>query len=349
MQAQSSLWEAMKKELKIRVDEVQKPLESIYFGGGSPSLIPSKELNLLLEDIHKTFSISNKLEITVEVNPDDVEKNYLEELLLAGVNRLSLGVQSFFDEDLKLMNRVHSAQQSENALEAVANYFTNYTLDLIYGIPKSTLESWNQNLNIAMQYDPPHMSAYALTLEEKTVLHHAVKNKNILMIAEEEVQEQYNLLTHKMSRLGYVNYEFSNFGKTGFFSVNNQNYWNGMPYMGIGPSAHSFDGVSIRSWNISNNHLYTKALNQGKLNFEKEVLTTKDRYNEYIMTGLRKVEGLSLDHINAHFGSIYGQYLEDQVNRQLGLRNLYWDGDSLKVHQQAKFLTDGIAADLFKI
>jgi oxygen-independent coproporphyrinogen-3 oxidase len=339
----------MKKELKIRDGEVQKPLESIYFGGGSPSLIPPKELNLLLEDIHKTFPISNKLEITVEVNPDDVEKNYLEELLLAGVNRLSLGVQSFFDQDLKLMNRVHSAQQSENALGMVAKYFANYTLDLIYGMPYSTLESWDQNLIKAMQYNPPHLSAYALTVEEKTVLHYAVKNQKILMITEEEVQDQYNLLTQRMSLLKYVNYEFSNFGKTGFFSVNNQNYWNGMPYIGIGPSAHSFDGVSIRSWNISNNHLYTKALNQGELNFEKEVLTTKDRYNEYIMTGLRKLEGLSLDYVNTHFGSIYGQYLEDQVNRQLESRNLYWDGNSLKIHQHAKFLTDGIAADLFKI
>ena len=343
------VWDAMIKELQLRSDEVKSPLESIYFGGGSPSLISPKKIDSLLKKIKNQFSVLNTVEITLEVNPDDVTKNYLIELKQAGINRLSLGTQSFFDDDLKLMNRAHNSDQAIEALENVTNQFQNFSIDLIYGMPNSNITSWEKNIQRALKFNPPHISAYALTVEKKTVLYDQVKNKKIELISDEEVKEQYDLLVLKMSTLGFVNYEFSNFGRPGFFSINNQNYWNGKSYIGIGPSAHSYDGDVLRSWNISNNQLYVKSISSGELNFEKEKLSSKDLYNEYIMTGLRKIEGLSLSYVKIKFGKPYAEYLEAQVDKNLKSRNFYWDGDYLKISQKAKFLTDGLAADLFRI
>jgi len=343
------VWDAMIKELQLRSDEVKSPLESIYFGGGSPSLISPEKIDSLLKKIKNQFSVLNTVEITLEVNPDDVTKNYLIELKQAGINRLSLGTQSFFDEDLKLMNRAHNSDQAIEALENVTNQFQNFSIDLIYGMPNSNITSWEKNIQRALKFNPPHISAYALTVEKKTVLYDQIKNKKIELISDEEVKEQYDLLVLKMNTLGFVNYEFSNFGKPGFFSINNQNYWNGKSYIGIGPSAHSYDGDVLRSWNISNNQLYVKSISSGELNFEKEKLSSKDLYNEYIMTGLRKIEGLSLSYVKIKFGKPYAEYLEAQVDKNLKSRNFYWDGDYLKISQKAKFLTDGLAADLFRI
>jgi len=343
------IWDAMIKELQLRSDEVKSPLESIYFGGGSPSLISPEKIDSLLKKIKNQFSVLNTVEITLEVNPDDVTKNYLIELKQAGINRLSLGTQSFFDEDLKLMNRAHNSDQAIEALENVTNQFQNFSIDLIYGMPNSNITSWEKNIQRALKFNPPHISAYALTVEKKTVLYDQIKNKKIELISDEEVKEQYDLLVLKMNTLGFVNYEFSNFGRPGFFSINNQNYWNGKSYIGIGPSAHSYDGDVLRSWNISNNQLYVKSISSGELNFEKEKLSSKDLYNEYIMTGLRKIEGLSLSYVKIKFGKPYAEYLEAQVDKNLKSRNFYWDGDYLKISQKAKFLTDGLAADLFRI
>ena len=343
------IWDAMIKELQLRSDEVKSPLESIYFGGGSPSLISPEKINSLLKKIKNQFSVLNTVEITLEVNPDDVTKNYLIELKQAGINRLSLGTQSFFDEDLKLMNRAHNSDQAIEALENVTNQFQNFSIDLIYGMPNSNITSWEKNIQRALKFNPPHISAYALTVEKKTVLYDQIKNKKIELISDEEVKEQYDLLVLKMNTLGFVNYEFSNFGRPGFFSINNQNYWNGKSYIGIGPSAHSYDGDVLRSWNISNNQLYVKSISSGELNFKKAKLSSKDLYNEYIMTGLRKIEGLSLSYVKIKFGKPYAEYLEAQVDKNLKSRNFYWDGDYLKISQKAKFLTDGLAADLFRI
>ena len=343
------IWDAMIKELQLRSDEVKSPLESIYFGGGSPSLISPEKIDSLLKKIKNQFSVLNTVEITLEVNPDDVTKNYLIELKQAGINRLSLGIQSFFNEDLKSMNRAHNSDQAIEALENVTNQFQNFSIDLIYGMPNSNITSWEKNIQRALKFNPPHISAYALTVEKKTVLYDQIKNKKIELISDEEVKEQYDLLVLKMNTLGFVNYEFSNFGRPGFFSINNQNYWNGKSYIGIGPSAHSYDGDVLRSWNISNNQLYVKSISSGELNFKKEKLSSKELYNEYIMTGLRKIEGLSLSYVKIKFGKPYAEYLEAQVDKNLKSRNFYWDGDYLKISQKAKFLTDGLAADLFRI
>ena len=343
------LWKAMLTELKLRREELQLPLESLYFGGGSPSLLSPNKLEALLNLLYKEYNVGSDIEITLEVNPDDVTKDYLTTLKSVGINRISLGLQSFYDRDLKLMNRVHSSDQALKALEFTSGLFSNFSLDLIYGMPYSSLLEWEQNLNTVIHYNPPHLSAYALTVEEATVLDRQVKKGEILLLPEEGVQEQYELLLEKTEKGGFINYEFSNFGKPNYFSINNQNYWQGKPYLGIGPGAHSYDGHALRKWNISNNPLYIKAIEAGKLPLKEEKLSTKDRYNEYIMTGLRTIYGVSVAHIKNTFGTRYAQYLEEQASRHFSDHNLYWDGDCLKVTKKAKFLTDGLAADLFFI
>ena len=343
------MWHSMQRELEIRFDEVKVPLQSIYFGGGSPSLLPPDKIASLLDQVKSNHSIHDSLEITMEVNPDDVTREYLKEIKQAGVNRLSLGIQSFQEKDLQLMNRAHTVDHALNALEWVSDIFLNFSIDLIYGMPNSTLKEWEENLNKALEFNPPHISTYALTVEEKTALYHQVEKGEVLLVDEDEVKAQYDLMRNRLEELNFINYEFSNFGKEGFFSVNNQNYWNGRPYIGIGPSAHSYDGVSIRSWNVSNNHKYISSIEKGELDREEESLSKKDQYNEYIMTGLRKIEGLSLEYIELTYGKMYAAYFEAQVSRHLKERNFFWDGDFLKITPKAKFLTDGLAADLFKI
>lgn len=343
----TTLFSYIHKELDLRASEINTPVESIYFGGGSPSLIPPESLGAFITKVKQQFPLHPNLEISLEVNPDDVEERYLYEVKLAGINRISLGVQSFKEEDLKLMHRAHTLHQVHRSLHLVKTYFDNYSLDLIYGMPYSSTKDWEVNLEQALAYNPPHISTYALTVENKTALHHMVKTKQVVLIEEEAVKEQYDHLIDIMDSEGFVNYEFSNFGKPSFFSINNQNYWNGKAYLGLGPSSHSFDGKSLRSWNVSNNPQYVSGIVSGKPVREVEKLKTKDRYNEYVMTGLRKVEGLSLDHVKLSFGKTYAQYLEEQVGRHLDHRNVYWDGDQLKIAKESKFLTDGIAADLF--
>ena len=344
-----TLWETMKKELVLRSKEISEPIESIYFGGGSPSLLNPKAIEDLIKLIKLHFKLENHLEVTLEVNPDDVTADYLSGLKKAGINRLSLGVQSFIDKDLVLMNRAHNNSQSLNALEIISKTFTNYSLDLIYGMPYSSLAEWEENLETALGFNPPHISAYALTVEEKTALYHNVKKGEVVLLSEEAVEKQYQLMVQKLESLGYINYEFSNFGKPEFFSVNNQNYWQGKSYIGIGPAAHSFDGKNIRKWNVSNNQLYINSIKEGKLPFKEEQLTLKDRYNEYLMTGLRTTHGISLLHVQETFGDRYGMYLEEQAARHLSENFFFWDGDHLKVSAKAKFLTDGLASDLFMV
>ena len=344
-----TLWETMKKELVLRSKEISEPIESIYFGGGSPSLLRPKEIEDLIKLIKLYSKLEDHLEVTLEVNPDDVTVDYLSGLKKAGINRLSLGVQSFIDKDLVLMNRAHNSSQSLNALEIISKTFTNYSLDLIYGIPYSSLAEWEENLETALGFNPPHISAYALTVEEKTALYHNVKKGEVVPLSEEKVEKQYQLMVRKLEDLGYINYEFSNFGKPDFFSLNNQNYWNGKSYLGIGPAAHSFDGINIRKWNVSNNQLYLNSIKKGKLPFEEEELTLKDRFNEYLMTGLRTTHGISLLHVKETFGKHYALYLEEQASRHLSEQYFFWDGDHLKVSARAKFLTDGLASDLFMV
>jgi oxygen-independent coproporphyrinogen-3 oxidase len=344
---QDEMLQAFKKEIELRTEEWPEELESIYFGGGSPSLLSPKSVEQLINLVIKKINLRHGIEITIEVNPDDVTFEYLEALSSIGINRLSIGIQSFLDRELKLMNRIHNADQAVKTIEWTAQLFQNFSVDLIYGTPSSDLFSWKKNLNQALSFDVPHLSSYALTVEPKTVLAHQVKNKKVRLLDEEWVKLQYDWMVNRMEEAGYENYEFSNFSKPGFHAVNNANYWKGKAYMGIGPAAHSYDGKRKRSWNPSNNIKYLKSIQQGILPAQFENLNAHEAFNEYLMTGLRTSWGVSLQKINETFGKHYSNYLEKQVENHLIDQRLYWDGDALKVSKSAKFLTDGIASDLF--
>ena len=345
----TALISALKKELVLRKSEVKTPLQSIYFGGGSPSLLSLSELEEIIGLIYIHYRVLDGAECTLELNPDDGHPEYLKGVYSLGINRLSIGVQSFLDRDLKLMNRAHEATDSLRILDEVSKIFDNYSLDLIYGMPGSSLVEWQKTLDRVLAFQPPHISAYALTVEPKTVLHRWVQTDQIQLLDDEQVQQQYDHLVQRLESEGYHNYEFSNFGKQGFYAVNNSNYWKGLPYIGIGPSAHSYDGASQRSWNVANNAKYIQALEKNRLPLEKETLTPKDRYNEYIMIGLRTEWGVSKGFIETQFGPIYARYLEEQAEKQIAANYLYWDGDILRIPVKARFLSDGIAAELFML
>ena len=338
---------ALAKEIAMRKEEFKNEVvETIYFGGGTPSVLAIEDLRLLIEEVFKNYNVIENPEITVEANPDDLSKNRIIELSNNRINRLSIGIQSFFEEDLKLMNRAHNAEEARNCLEEATTYFDNISLDLIYGIPGMSREKWLANIETALSFGIPHISSYALTVEPKTALHSFIQ-KGIIPAPEDEVaQEHFQLLLERLEEQGFVHYELSNFGKEGYFSKNNSNYWLGKKYIGIGPSAHSFDGEK-RGWNISNNSLYIKTIQEGKLPMETETLTKTDRYNEYIMTGLRTIWGVSLERVEVEFGKTYRDYLEQQAARYLEDHLLYMDDDILRTTRNGKFLSDGIASDLF--
>ena len=341
---------SLKKEIDLRCNELRTDtLESIYFGGGSPSLLSLNELNGIISKLKEKFFISNKTEITLELNPDDVSREYIEGLKQIGINRLSLGIQSFLDKDLMMMNRNHSSIQSLKALEIVSENFENYSIDLIYGIPKSSLKDFLFNINKALEFEPKHFSCYALTIEPKTVLDYKVKNKKLFMPTDKLVKKQFDEMVSIFEKKKYLHYEISNFAKSDYQSINNSNYWLGKQYLGIGPSAHSFDGNSRRSWNVSNTNLYMKSIKEGKLFLDGENLTTSESFNEYIMLGLRTSSGVSIQKIENFFGSIYLKHLMKQVESYIDSKLLYLDGDNITITSNGKFLSDKIASDLFKL
>jgi len=341
---------SLKKEIDLRYNELRTDtLESIYFGGGSPSLLSLNELNGIISKLKEKFFISNKTEITLELNPDDVSREYIEGLKQIGINRLSLGIQSFLDKDLMMMNRNHSSIQSLKALEIVSENFENYSIDLIYGIPKSSLKDFLFNINKALEFEPKHFSCYALTIEPKTVLDYKVKNKKLFMPTDKLVKKQFDEMVSIFEKKKYLHYEISNFAKSDYQSINNSNYWLGKQYLGIGPSAHSFDGNSRRSWNVSNTNLYMKSIKEGKLFLDGENLTISESFNEYIMLGLRTSSGISIQKIENFFGSIYLKHLMKQVESYIDSKLLHLDGDNITITSNGKFLSDKIASDLFKL
>jgi len=344
----TSILEAMLVELDLRKQELpsESIINSIYFGGGTPSLLSSDDIKSLIERVNAHYIISDDVEITLEMNPDDYRTNYLEELKLVGVNRLSVGIQSFHEEELKLMNRAHNSEEAFRILEKIDILFDNFSLDLIYGLPKSNLKSWKKNIEYALQFNPKHISSYLLTVEPKTVLNHQVEKNEVKVLGEEGVLAQFNYLVNSLEKEGFDHYELSSFGKPGFRSVNNSAYWSGKSYLGIGPSAHSFDGLT-RSWNVSNNNKYLKGISSKEPLIEREVLTKADRYNEYLMTGLRTENGVSLGYVNENFGSHFKELLEKEAQVQIASQVLFWDGDTLKVARESMLLVDGIASNLF--
>lgn len=340
---------ALIKEIEIRKIELGNTIiETIYFGGGTPSVLSTKEIETIIAAVYKNFAVVENPEITLEANPDDLSEEKIMELSKSPINRLSIGIQSFFEKDLKLMNRAHNSDEAKKCLSLATQYFDNISVDLIYGIPDCTNQEWQENIQTALSFGVPHISSYALTVEPKTPLASFIKKGIIKNVDDEKAQEQFHILIDELEKANFVHYETSNFGKEAFFSKNNSSYWLGKSYLGIGPSAHSFDGTQ-RSWNVRNNSKYINSISENKLPIEREILSKSDRYNEYIMTGLRTIWGVSFDKIKNEFGAQYIDYLEKESKKYIDQELLYLDNLVLKTTKKGKFLSDGIASDLFMI
>ena len=340
---------ALAKELVLRNDEFKNRIvETIYFGGGTPSLLSIDELQFLIDEVYKNYEVSESPEITIEANPDDLTHQQLNDYAASPINRLSIGIQSFFEEDLKLMNRAHNSEEAKKCLEEATKHFDNISIDLIYGIPGMSNERWIQNIETALAFNIPHISSYALTVEPKTALASFIKKGIIKHVDDDLAQEQFHIMIEKLRDAGFIHYELSNFGKPEYFSRNNSAYWQGKPYLGIGPSAHSFDGKH-RSWNVRNNSKYINSLEKNILPIETETLSTTDKYNEYVMTGLRTIWGVSLEKVEQEFGEKYKTYLLEQSQKHIIEQLLYLDDGKLLVTKKGKFLSDGIASDLFML
>lgn len=344
---------ALVKEIKLRKEEfLNEKVETIYFGGGTPSLLFVEDIMFLLDEVYRSFEVVDQPEITLEANPDDLSNDRIIKLSKTPINRLSIGIQSFFEEDLKMMNRAHNAEEAAKCLEIATQYFNNITIDLIYGIPGMTNERWLKNVDKALSFRIPHISSYALTVETKTALDSLVRKGVIQKPNDGVANEHFHLLVERLQENGFIHYELSNFGKPDYFSKNNSAYWLGKKYMGIGPSAHSFNGTQ-RSWNMANNTLYIKSIQEDKLPSDIESLTIKDRYNEYIMTGLRTIWGISLKKIEQEFGIKYLDYFNKQSEKFINEGLLEITSDEfekiLKTTTKGKFLSDGIASDLFYV
>ena len=338
---------ALAKEIEMRKSEFQDEIvETIYFGGGTPSILTIEDLRFLIDVVFKNYNVTENPEITVEANPDDLSKERIIELSNNKINRLSIGIQSFFEDDLKMMNRAHNSSEAKECLEFAAQYFDNISVDLIYGIPEMSNEKWLHNIETALSFNIPHISSYALTVEPKTALHTFIQKGIIPQPDDEVAQEHFQILVDKLAENDFIHYELSNFGKENYFSKNNSSYWLGKKYIGIGPSAHSYDGEK-RGWNVSNNSLYLKSISENKLPSETEILSKTDRYNECVMTGLRTIWGISLDRIETEFGKTYLDYLNQQSAKYIEDHLLFVDENILRTTKKGKFLSDGIASDLF--
>ncbi|WP_136667404.1 radical SAM family heme chaperone HemW [Flavobacterium sp. H122] len=339
--------QALAKEIAMRKNEFQDEIvETIYFGGGTPSILETSDIRFLIDEVYKNYKVADNPEITLEANPDDLSKDRIIELSKNRINRLSIGIQSFFEEDLKLMNRAHNANEALECLKVATQYFDNITADLIYGIPGLTNKKWKQNIETLLDLGIPHISSYALTVEPKTALEKFIQKGSISAPDDSVAHEQFLMLVDILEQNGFVHYELSNFGKPDYFSKNNSAYWLGKKYIGIGPSAHSYDGIN-RSWNIANNTLYIKSIQEDKLPHEIEQLSITDRYNEYVMTGLRTVWGVSLERIEKEFGKNYLDYLLQNADKYLKEEKLQLKDNVLKTTRKGKFFCDGIASDLF--
>ncbi|MBL7739255.1 MAG: radical SAM family heme chaperone HemW [Chitinophagaceae bacterium] len=334
---------ALLKETALRQEYFGgETVETIYFGGGTPSLLEMEQIRVLVKQVYTRFPVHENAEITLETNPDDITEEKLIDWKETGINRLSIGIQSFFEEDLRWMNRAHTAEQALGNLQLARNYFENITIDLIYGTPGLTTEKWKQNVDTAIAMNIPHLSCYALTVEPKTPLQKLIRLGKAEDVNPDKQSEQFLLLMQWLADAGYEHYEISNFARPGFRSRHNSSYWRGKKYLGIGPSAHSYDGTS-RQWNIPNNNIYIESLNKGMIPFEKEILTPVQKLNEYIMTSLRTSEGLDIDKPGEKQGNEIIKKAEQYIERGLMLQ----EGNRFVLTKEGKLLADGIAADLF--
>ncbi|MGY5355808.1 radical SAM family heme chaperone HemW [Wenyingzhuangia sp. IMCC45467] len=341
------LLKALAQEIVLRADEFKnKTVETIYFGGGTPSILAVDEIKNIIKMLRENYEVIQVPEITLEANPDDLTDDKIQELAQTEINRLSIGVQSFGEKELQMMNRAHNAQEVKQCLQTATQYFDNITIDLMYGIPGLSNQEWKQNIQQALDFGISHISSYALTVEEGTALADFIKKGKYPAVDESLAAQHFDILVELLTQSGFDHYEISNFGKPNAYSKHNTSYWLGKSYLGFGPSAHSFNG-DIRSWNVANNTKYIKSLSENKLPSTQEILTIKDRYNEYIMTGLRTIWGVSLNKISKDFGLETSAFLEKQVEPFLANGTLELKQHQLKTTQKGKFLADGIASELF--
>lgn len=338
---------ALLKEITLQKNYLAaEPVNTIYFGGGTPSLLSADELQNILTALQEHFIIDPLAEVTLEANPDDIAAEKLQAWKQAGINRLSIGVQSFFEDDLRWMNRAHTAQQAIDNLQLAKQYFDNITIDLIYGTPTLPDEKWQHNVQQAIALGISHLSCYALTVEPGTALAGMISKHKITEVSTEDQARQFLLLMDWMQEAGYEHYEISNFALPGRRSKHNSSYWQGVPYLGMGPSAHSFNGTS-RQWNVSNNALYIQSLKNNEVPFEKEELTDTHRLNEYIMTSLRTVEGLDIQYVINRFGETAATTLQQLGKAFIDAGKLKWYNNHLQLTREGKLFADGIAAELF--
>ena len=338
---------ALEREIEQRKDYLLEPINTIYFGGGTPSLLAVEDIGRIIAMIARRFTLNDDMEITIECNPDTLSLEYLRGIYDVGVNRLSIGIQSFFDDDLEYLNRRHDSYRALQCLDWIVDAgFSNYTIDLIYGIPTLTDEKWMRNLDIFMQYHIPHLSAYALTVEPKTILDVMIAKGKKNPVDEEQCARQFMMLMHRMKDNGYEHYEISNFAKPGCYSRHNTSYWCDVTYLGLGPSAHSFDGVS-RQWNVSSLASYLNGMKEGLTVFEREHLRTDDRYNEYVMTSLRTMWGCDLNYVRSRFGDTYYSYSLHTAEKLIKRGLMKIDAEHLILTDDGKLLADGVAVEFF--
>lgn len=341
--------EAMKKEMNLRKDELKnKKLKSLYLGGGTPSILDVSEIVELIDEVKKHFSFDENTEITLEANPDDLTESFLRNLKNTPINRLSIGIQSFFEEDLKLMNRAHTSTEAENCIKLAQNLgFDNINIDLIYGMPSSNFEQWKRNLDKAVELDIQHISSYALTIEPKTALHQWIKKTPQLSPKESAQNRDFFYMVDFLQKNDFEHYEISNFGKKNYHSKHNSAYWEYQPYLGIGPSAHSYNGKNQRSWNVSNNAKYIKALSENILPCETENLSANDCYNEILMIGLRTEKGVNLELMKTQFSEELMGGFYKTITPKIESGMLLIEKNHLKIPKKHWFFADGIASDLF--
>jgi len=339
---------ALLKETRIRKEYLgNQVVETIYFGGGTPSILDVQELNMILEEVRSSFHIAPGAEITLEANPDDINPEKILAWKLSGINRLSIGVQSFYQSDLEWMNRAHSADQAIDSIRfARAGGIDNLTIDLIYGTPGLTDAHWIQNMVTAVSAGVQHLSCYALTVEPKTLLDQQIRKHLIPEIDTDQQARQFMLMVNFLESKGFEQYEISNFALPGFRSKHNSSYWKGAHYLGLGPSAHSFNGTQ-RAWNIANNALYIQSITNGELNSEVEELSENMRLNEYVMTSSRTIEGISLLHVEKEFGLNRRLEVENKASKFLTEGKMIKNEEKLVLTLEGRLFADGIASELF--
>ncbi|MFW2136052.1 radical SAM family heme chaperone HemW [Chryseobacterium sp. TY4] len=339
------------KEFSLRHQELKnKKLDSLYFGGGTPSILEAKEIGKIIDEANRYFEFTPDMELTLEANPDDLKSSFLKEIKNIGVNRLSIGTQSFFEDDLILMNRAHTASEAESSIKRAQDFgLENISVDLIYGSPTSTVEQWKQNLTKIIELQVPHVSSYALTIEPKTILDNWITQQKVKSPDEAFQNDAFFYMSEFLKQNGFDHYEISNFGKPNFHSKHNSSYWEYKEYLGIGPSAHSYDGKNLRSWNVANNTKYIKSLSENQLPIEREELNENDRYNEMLMIGLRTQKGVDLMRFKNNFSSDMIFTFENSIQQKIKEGILKIENNRLIIPEQHWFMADGIAADLFLV